>query len=108
MRAEASKAARGGSEGWAARENRTSGSAESRRGIVGRRARQPGLPSPDPPPRNSGDTNRVPWREVGQIPETPPGVPTGFGFGSVGGDRCQNSQVDSGDRGRAVQLALTI
>src|SRR3954453_2473494 len=103
MSVEPRKDARGESaEGRAARENRTSGSAESWRGIVWRRARQPGLPSPDPPPRNSGDTNRVPWREVGQIPETPPGVPTGFGFGSVGGIA---AKLASGQRGSGGVLS---
>ena len=50
-----------------------------------RRARQPGCRAPIPRPENLGDTSRIPWREVGQIPETPPGVPTGFGLAASGG-----------------------
>ena len=62
-----------------------------------RRARQPGCRAPIPRPENLGDTSRIPWREVGQIPETPPGVPTGFGFGSVGGGSLP--KLASGQRG---------
>ena len=65
------------------------------------RDRQPLTPRPETPVTQS----RVPWREVGRIPETPPGVPTGFGL-AVSGGSLPKLAIDSGDRGRAVQLAI--
>ena len=59
---------------------------------------------PDPPLRNSGDTKPSTVAGV-RIPETPPGVPTGFGL-AVSGGSLPKLAIDSGDRGRAVQLAI--
>ena len=43
------------------------------------------LPSPDPPPRNCDDTKPSTVAEVGQIPETPPGIPAGLAWQYRGG-----------------------
>jgi hypothetical protein len=75
-------------------------SAGERRGLGGLAA------EPDPPrPETPVTQSRVPWQEVGRIPETPPGVPTGFGL-AVSGGSLPKLAIDSGDRGRAVQLAI--
>ena len=73
--------------------------AGERRGLGGLAA------EPDPRPETPVTQSRVPWREVGRIPETPPGVPTGFGL-AVSGGSLPKLAIDSGDRGRAVQLAI--
>ena len=45
--------------------------------------------------------------EIDQLPETPPGVPTGVSVGGVRGGSLPNSRWDGGDRGgRAVHLAI--
>ena len=45
--------------------------------------------------------------EIGQIPETPPGVPTGFGLAASGGIAAKARDGTAGDRGgRAVHLAI--
>jgi hypothetical protein len=62
---------------------------------------------PDPPPETPVTQSRVPWRDVGRIPETPPGVPTGFGL-AVSGDRCQNSRLTAGIGGVLSNSRLTI
>ena len=67
------------------------------------------LPSPDPPPRNCGDTKPSTVAEVGQIPETPPGIPAGFGLAVSGGIAAKLREWDSGDRGDVLSTSrLTI
>jgi hypothetical protein len=81
---------------------------ENRGYLDGRRARQTSRRALIPAPKLVVTDSRVRGGDGGQIPETPPGVPTGFGLGSVGGDRCQKRDWTAGIGGGAVQLALTI
>jgi hypothetical protein len=80
--------------------------AELRRGILWRRARQPGCRAPIPRPENLGDTSRAPWRKLAKYQKPRRGCRRGFGWQYRGGS-LPNSRWDSGDRGgRAVHLAI--
>jgi hypothetical protein len=66
------------------------------------------LPSPDPPAPKTWEYEPSTVAEIGQIPETPPGVPTGFGLAASGGMLPKLASGQRGSGGRAVQLALTL
>ena len=59
--------------------------AESRRGILWRRARQPGCRAPIPRPENLGDTSRVPWRKLAKYQKPRRGCRRGLGWQCRGG-----------------------
>ena len=69
-------------------------------------ARQSGCRAPIPHPENL--EIRAEYRGGNRpIPETPPGVPTGFGLAASGGMLPKLASA-RGSGGRAAQLALTI
>ena len=72
-------------------------------------ARQTWPPSPrSPRPESPGDTQPSTVAEVGRIPETPPGVPTGLAWQRRGDRRQILTTGQRGIGGRAVQFAITV
>ena len=63
---------------------------------------------PDPRPETPVTRSRVPWQEVGRIPETPPGVPTGFGLAVSGGSLPKLAIGQRGSGGVLANSRLTI
>jgi hypothetical protein len=66
------------------------------------------LPSPDPPPRKLGYYEPSTVAEMGQIPETPPGVPTGFGLAASGGMLPKLAMGQRGIGGDVLSTSRTI
>jgi hypothetical protein len=54
---------------------------------------------PNPPPRNPVTKKPITMAEMGRIPETPPGVPTGFGLAVSGGIAAKNAIGQRGSGG---------
>ena len=79
---------------------------ESRRGILWRRARQPGCRAPIPRPENLGDTSRVPWRKLAKYQKPRRGCRRGFGWQCRGGSLPKLAMGQRGSGGRAVHLAI--
>ena len=72
---------------------------------LGRLAAEPRSPAP----KTLADTQPSTVAKMGRIPETPPGVPTGFGLAASGGIAAKLSRLDSGDRGGVLSNSrLTI